>query len=111
MLGCTLRSVLVASHCATEMQQMQSSPGQVYAVDANRGLSWPTDGSSGTDMLEATTEKRFKNPGRCRIKRLHAFRVGVWKETLWAVRTAEDARDSKGLMGTGTRFMMALNRL
>lgn len=31
--------------------------------------------------------------------------------TLWAVRTAEDASDSRGVMGTGTRFMMALNRL
>ena len=32
------------------------------------------------------------------------------KLTLWAVRTAEEARDSRGLMGTGARFMICLNK-
>ncbi len=32
------------------------------------------------------------------------------QHTLWAVRTAEEARDSRGLMGTGARFMICLNR-
>lgn len=30
--------------------------------------------------------------------------------TLCAVRTAEEASDSRGVMGSGVRFMMALNR-
>lgn len=29
---------------------------------------------------------------------------------MWAVLTAEEARDSRGLMGTGARFMICLNR-
>jgi len=32
------------------------------------------------------------------------------QRTLWAVLTAEDARDSRGDMGSGVRFMMARNR-
>ena len=31
----------------------------------------------------------------------------VGGRTLWAVRTAEEARDSNGVMGTGVRFMIA----
>lgn len=30
--------------------------------------------------------------------------------TLWAVRTAEEARDSRGDMGCGVRFIIALKR-
>jgi hypothetical protein len=32
-------------------------------------------------------------------------------QTLWAVRTADEASDSRGDMGMGVRFMMALKRL
>lgn len=31
--------------------------------------------------------------------------------TLWAVRTADEASDSRGDMGIGVRFMIALKRL
>lgn len=38
-------------------------------------------------------------------------REGGSMQTLWAVRTADEASDSSGDMGMGVRFMMALKRL